>query len=36
MNTYEGGEFRREEFIGSVAERVVQESPSAVITVRPS
>lgn len=35
MNTYAGGEFRRDEFIGSVAERVVQESPSAVITVKP-
>jgi len=36
MNTYGGGEFRREEFIGSVAERVVQEAPCAVITVKPS
>lgn len=36
MNTYGGGEFRREEFIGSVAERVVQEASCAVITVRPS
>lgn len=35
MNTYAGGEFRRDEFIGSVAERVVQESPCAVITVKP-
>lgn len=35
MNTYGGGEFRRDEFIGSVAERVVQESPCAVITVKP-
>lgn len=36
MNTYGGEEFRRDEFIGSIAERVVQESPCAVITVRPS
>jgi nucleotide-binding universal stress UspA family protein len=36
MNTYGGQKFRRGEFIGSVAERVVQESPCAVITVTPS
>ncbi len=36
MNTYGGEKFRRTEFIGSVAERVVQESPCAVITVMPS
>jgi len=36
MNTYGGEKFRRSEFIGSVAERVVQESPCAVITVTPS
>lgn len=35
MNTYGGGEYRREEFIGSVAERVVQEAPCPVITVKP-
>lgn len=35
MNTYGGGEFRREEFIGSVAERVIQEAPCPVITVKP-
>ncbi len=35
MNTYGGGELRREEFIGSVAERVVQEAPCPVITVKP-
>ncbi len=35
MNTYGGGEYRREEFIGSVAERVIQEAPCPVITVRP-
>ena len=28
MNTYGGYKFRREDFIGSVAERVVQESPA--------
>ncbi len=36
LNTYGGGEFRREEFIGSVTERVVQEASCAVIAVRPS
>ena len=36
MNTYGGGEFRRDEFIGSVAERVVQEASCGVITVKPS
>lgn len=36
MNTYGGKKFRRAEFIGSVAERVVQESPCAVITIMPS
>lgn len=35
MNTYGGEEFRREEFIGSVAERVIQEAPCPVITVNP-
>jgi nucleotide-binding universal stress UspA family protein len=35
MNTYGGGEFRREEFIGSVAERVIQEAPCPVISVKP-
>ena len=35
MNTYGGEEFRREEFIGSVAERVIQEAPCPVITVKP-
>jgi nucleotide-binding universal stress UspA family protein len=35
MNTYGGGELRREEFIGSVAERVIQEAPCPVITVKP-
>lgn len=35
MNTYGGGEYRREEFIGSVAERVIQEAPCPVITVKP-
>ncbi len=35
MNTYGGGEFRREEFIGSVAERVIQQAPCPVITVKP-
>jgi len=35
MNTYGGREFRREEFIGSVAERVIQEAPCPVITVKP-
>lgn len=35
MNTYQGGKFRREEFIGSVAERVVQETSCPVITVKP-
>ncbi len=35
MNSYQGGKFRREEFIGSVAERVVQEAPCPVITVKP-
>lgn len=35
MNTYGGGEFRREEFIGSVAERVIQEAPCPVITFKP-
>jgi len=35
MNTYGGYKFRREDFIGSVAERVVQESPCPVITVKP-
>ncbi len=35
MNTHGGGEFRREEFIGSVAERVIQEAPCPVITVKP-
>ena len=35
MNTYGGGAFRRDEFIGSVAERVVQEAPCAVIAVKP-
>ena len=35
MNTYGGGEFRREEFIGSVAERVIQEATCPVITVKP-
>lgn len=35
MNTYGGGEFRREEFIGSVAERVIQEALCPVITVKP-
>lgn len=35
INTYGGGKFRRDEFIGSVTERVVQESPCAVIAVRP-
>ncbi len=35
MSTYQGGKFRREEFIGSVAERVVQEAPCPVITVKP-
>jgi len=35
MNTYGGYKFRREDFIGSVAERVAQESPCPVITVKP-
>ena len=35
MNSYQGGKFRREEFIGSVAERVVQEASCPVITVKP-
>ncbi len=35
MNTYGGYKFRREDFIGSVAERVVQEAPCPVITVKP-
>jgi nucleotide-binding universal stress UspA family protein len=35
MNTYGGYKFRREDFIGSVAERVVQESHCPVITVKP-
>ncbi len=35
MNTYQGGKFRREEFLGSVAERIVQEVPCPVITVKP-
>ncbi|GJM15883.1 MAG: hypothetical protein DHS20C13_12100 [Thermodesulfobacteriota bacterium] len=35
MNTYGGGEYRREEFIGSVAERVIQEAPCPIITVKP-
>lgn len=35
MNTYGGYKFRREDFIGSVAERVVQESSCPVITVKP-
>ena len=35
MNTYGGEEFRREEFIGSVAERVIREAPCPVITVKP-
>lgn len=35
MMTYGGGEFRREEFIGSIAERVVQEAKCPVITIRP-
>lgn len=35
MSTYQGGKFRREEFIGSVAERVVQNAPCPVITVKP-
>ena len=35
MNTYGGGEYRREEFIGSVAERVIQEAPCPVISVKP-
>lgn len=35
MNTYGGEEFRREEFIGSVAESVIQEAPCPVITVKP-
>lgn len=35
MSTYEGGKYRREEFIGSVAERVVQNAPCPVITVKP-
>jgi nucleotide-binding universal stress UspA family protein len=35
MNTYGGGKFKREEFIGSVAERVIQEAPCPVITVKP-
>lgn len=35
MNSYQGGKFRREEFIGSVAERVVQEATCPVITVKP-
>jgi len=35
MNTYGGKEFRREEFIGSVAERVIREAPCPVITVKP-
>ena len=36
MNTYGGREYRRDEFVGSVAERVVQEAPCGVITVKPS
>jgi nucleotide-binding universal stress UspA family protein len=35
MNTYGGYKFRREDFIGSVAERVAQESPCPVVTVKP-
>jgi nucleotide-binding universal stress UspA family protein len=35
MNTYGGYKFRREDFIGSVAERVVQEALCPVITVKP-
>ena len=35
MMTYGGGGFRREEFIGSIAERVVQEAQCPVITIRP-
>jgi nucleotide-binding universal stress UspA family protein len=35
MMTYAGDEFRKEEFMGSITERVVQEAQCPVITMRP-
>lgn len=35
MMTYAGDEFRKEEFMGSITERVVQEARCPVITIRP-